>query len=1035
MDPIDGEPQHLFADETELSLLQNSYLPSIFFPSANLNGEHVNFGDPNTFSEPERMHVDTELAHSKWTNAAECHQDHPQNHVRDRAEDQIASDGRKRRSTYNDDSAQLEESEYTWNFEPSPKKHKGDVEFYGITSSQCLLDGSQLQSSAIMSPESFNPADSTLTSNVAGDKWYQQAHAHGLAYTADLQDMSEKMLSFADLNFDHHDPLELEAAETSMKFESDKSSSFTGEQSPAEEARLTLPVSGQPSESSFTKPHPTSCDGGTQTGGKVLPDDYTLQQCDTCFGMEELVCLYHRTSGEFVGVADGITGRALGQLNGQFMTAYHSFILLQDGSKSVKTASARRYKLQTLIYGLGKDADAVGALLSAHDLFLQHPRKTDPTKLYSNPHYLSRPGGNMDIPQYGTTAAIDTYPDRSVLDEVGHARILRIFDSAQGPPTFVKPQIVSDLKTQLKDHQISALAMMFEKENGVVEDANFPSLWQIRKFSGNKRYFNVITGAYEAEGSELSQGGLIADDMGLGKTLTALAFVASSNAANKDSGNHSGEGSRRRLTSLVVAPKTAIPVWEEQIQKHFEDGTLRLHVYHGMARKSSDFASLDYDIVITTYETLSTEWSRHPEKPLFSHIWHRIILDEAHMIRNSTSAKHRAVCDLRARYRWCLTGTPIQNRIEDYGAILKFLRIPPFLSKHSFNHYIANPIQSGRDEGFRTLKTLVEATSLRRTKKSELKQNDLPKRQVIVQPVDLSTTERGIYDFFKEKAANIVSDLHGEARRNNPLGTILPTLTRLRQICNHSTGLLPPAILAAAEGCDQGSPYDSGLQQDRCDNCHLVLAETEEMSLTALDLPCSHLLCQKCLCMAQNDENEGATDGSLLCLVCSAVRSSPNQASPRTPATHHRALEAGLAPSTKMLALLENLRQDRSASAEPPFKSVVFSCWTRTLDLIELVLNQDGFKFQRIDGSKSLSQQRDALKTFSEDPKCLVMLASIDCAGCGLDLTAANRVHLMEPQWNPMKEEQALDRVYRLGQQREVLAIRYIVKDSIEEVG
>jgi len=266
----------------------------------------------------------------------------------------------------------------------------------------------------------------------------------------------------------------------------------------------------------------------------------------------------------------------------------------------------------------------------------------------------------MNVGQYSSTAATYSRPDESELDEVGHARVLQILDTARGPTTFVKPRIATCLKTPLKDYQMLALVMMFEKENGMIEGSSFPSLWQVPRLRWEKETFQCVTKAFEAEGADFRQGGLLADDMGLGKTLTTLAFIASSKAAGNGNEAQCTEDSSPQLPSLVVAPKTAIPVWESRIQKHFESNMLRLYVYHGTARKISSFASLNHDIVITTYETLTTEWSRHAEKPLFSHTWHRIILDEAHVIRNTNSAKHRAVCDLRAHHRWCLTGPPFQ---------------------------------------------------------------------------------------------------------------------------------------------------------------------------------------------------------------------------------------------------------------------------------------------------------------------------------------------------------------------------------------
>ncbi|MCJ1289399.1 hypothetical protein MMC34_000931 [Xylographa carneopallida] len=104
------------------------------------------------------------------------------------------------------------------------------------------------------------------------------------------------------------------------------------------------------------------------------------------------------------------------------------------------------------------------------------------------------------------------------------------------------------------------------------------------------------------------------------------------------------------------------------------------------------------------------------------------------------------------------------------------------------------------------------------------------------------------------------------------------------------------------------------------------------------------------------------------------------------------------------------------------------------LDLLGQALEHERIPFTRIDGKKTDAQRRAAIKRFRTDPVCTVFLVSIGSAGVGLDLTTASRVHLMEPQWNPMAEEQALDRVHRMGQDQEVHAIRYIVKDSIEEV-
>ncbi|KAK1969580.1 hypothetical protein LY78DRAFT_571797, partial [Colletotrichum sublineola] len=104
---------------------------------------------------------------------------------------------------------------------------------------------------------------------------------------------------------------------------------------------------------------------------------------------------------------------------------------------------------------------------------------------------------------------------------------------------------------------------------------------------------------------------------------------------------------------------------------------------------------------------------------------------------------------------------------------------------------------------------------------------------------------------------------------------------------------------------------------------------------------------------------------------------------------------------------------------------VVFCCWTSMLDLVSVALQGEHQNFSRIDGSMSESARREAIDKFRSDGNCNILLA--------LDMTVASRIHLLEPQWTPMAEAQALDRVHRIGQKKEVIARRYVVKDSIEE--
>lgn len=112
--------------------------------------------------------------------------------------------------------------------------------------------------------------------------------------------------------------------------------------------------------------------------------------------------------------------------------------------------------------------------------------------------------------------------------------------------------------------------------------------------------------------------------------------------------------------------------------------------------------------------------------------------------------------------------------------------------------------------------------------------------------------------------------------------------------------------------------------------------------------------------------------------------------------------------------------------------SVVFSCWTSHLDLIEIALKHHEHVSCRLDGRMSRDARDKSMRLFREDPNIRIMLVSIGAGGLGLNLTTANKVYMMEPQFNPAAEAQAVDRVHRLGQDREVTIKRFIMDDSFE---
>ncbi|MCJ1385989.1 hypothetical protein MMC17_009114 [Xylographa soralifera] len=432
-----------------------------------------------------------------------------------------------------------------------------------------------------------------------------------------------------------------------------------------------------------------------------------------------------------------MTARALVSLSSDFMVHLDAFV--QVGQRAGYAKSGNRisepFDVHVIIYGDRQASDGVGKSLMEHCIFLQHPQGQDSTVPYDNPHYLKRPGSKIDI---SCVSGMKEHEGHQLLTT---GTIASIYVSSQGPPTWREVNSSIRLKTELMAHQKKALAMMVERERGTIEfDNDFATLWTVVSGVDNKRrYKNIVTGHTQEVRPNLCLGGLLADDMGLGKTLTVLALVARS-LDDERTETHMPQSTNRTShdqgskSTLIITPKSTLQSWDEQIRKHIRSGSLKVHVYHGVRNMSDPSKLSEFDIVITTYGTLLTDWSNTTKvsskrtKVLHSCNWHRVVLDEAHFIRDSMAKQSRAVHSLTAIHRWCLTGTPIQNRIEDLGALLIFLRVEPFDTRSTFKNYIANPINANKKRSMERLQLLVGAIALRRTQASIKTELLLPSR-------------------------------------------------------------------------------------------------------------------------------------------------------------------------------------------------------------------------------------------------------------------------------------------------------------------
>eukprot|EP00980_Cylindrotheca_fusiformis_P027844 scaffold22560_cov135-Cylindrotheca_fusiformis.AAC.55 len=272
------------------------------------------------------------------------------------------------------------------------------------------------------------------------------------------------------------------------------------------------------------------------------------------------------------------------------------------------------------------------------------------------------------------------------------------------------------------------------------------------------------------------RGGLLCDAMGLGKTVQMLALILKSREEEP-------QGER---TTLIVAPLSLLIQWEEEIKSKTN---LSYRVYYGGDKETSGFNSVD--IVLTTYGTLQSEAQlkkrASPSSGLIGHTWRRVVLDEAHCIKNTATVASRACCLLQAERRWCVSGTIIQNSAEDVYAQLKFLGHEPWHNHGFWTAAISK--EENPNVALDRVRQVLAPIMLRRTKQSVDKTGKLiltlPPVETKTIMVEFSPAERQFYDALFTKSLSVFEGFIQKGNVSKSWLAIFSLLHRLRQTCDH----------------------------------------------------------------------------------------------------------------------------------------------------------------------------------------------------------------------------------------------------------
>ncbi|KAJ5138312.1 SNF2-related protein, partial [Penicillium bovifimosum] len=381
------------------------------------------------------------------------------------------------------------------------------------------------------------------------------------------------------------------------------------------------------------------------------------------------------------------------------------------------------------------------------------------------------------------------------------------------------------------------------------------------------------------------KGGILADDMGLGKTVQAIALMVS----------RPFEDEERRPT-LIVAPKALMDQWRLEIQRHVKPGRHQMSVliYHSLRRPWKELKK--FDVVITTFGTLTANYKTlleaenmqeqgrgstalinemkaraGPLSPAAK--WHRVIIDEAQNIKNPSAKSAIACCRLNATYRWCLTGTPMMNRLEDFQSLLGFLRIRPYSNAAKFKADFVRRIKSGwgGEDVMKQLRVLVKSVCLRRTKTSTIDGQpilQLPNKIINKVHVVFDERESQVYEELNANTQRQINRYLDAGTLGQHYSHVLVLLLRLRQACCH------PLLM---QGFRNQAPQTSIPGVDKIANAKLlspsvvlrIKANDDEEDGTCpvcmdsvenatIYIPCGHHVCSECWIRISDSAHGGA---------------------------------------------------------------------------------------------------------------------------------------------------------------------------------
>ena len=497
----------------------------------------------------------------------------------------------------------------------------------------------------------------------------------------------------------------------------------------------------------------------------------------------------------------------------------------------------------------------------------------------------------------------------------------------------------------------------------------------------------------------LQRGGVLGDDMGLGKTIQVIAFLTAAFGKTGDERDAKRMRKMRRHDPprqypkvLIICPGTLMENWKTELHRW---GWWKVGFYHGSTGEKENAmqtAKAGYlEIMITTYSTyrLNRDTINLVE-------WDCVIADECHQIKQPSSEVSIAMSEINALCRLGLTGTAIQNNYEDLWTLLNWTSPGQIGPLKSWKQTISEPLKLGQSHDA-TQQQLAKA----RSTAHKLVNNLLPR-------------------FFLRRMKTLIAD---QLPKKSDRVVFCPLTARQQEAYeNFLESEKVVAIRGSTDLCECGS----GSKHGWC--CGKLLEDGTRWqnhvfpAIATLQRLCSHLASLIPSATEDTDAQSKALENLEICC--------PGDWRDLFAKRDNLATFTNREFCGKWRVLFKLLNFWHTAGD----KVLVFSHSTHLLKMLQVLMSTTSFTVSYLDGSMSYADRDAAVNHFNASPAQFVFLISTRAGGTGLNITSANKVVVVDPNWNPAHDLQAQDRAYRIGQQRDVEVFRLVSAGTIEEI-